>query len=399
MRATCEPLDTMAGLDPATSTTRFLSTRRSLWGWGEALRVTLPAPWPEHVHLVAQALEGIEVRGDLTGPARGPLAFAALPFRPDTAAAFVVPALTIGWTPEGDRWVTRIGDGPRIDPEATPLAVDPQPQRIEVVDEQTAEAWCETVAKATSRIVAGDLTKVVLARHLRVHADVPFDVRSIADLLERAHPHALRSLVDGVVGASPELLVSRMDHVVRAQPMAGTIPRSGDPAVDQRAATELLASAKNRVEHQITIDALLDALIGWCSYLDSEPEPHVVEAGPVQHLATMVEGRLSLPAPSVLELVAAVHPTPAVGGWPRDRALALIDELEPAARGTYAGPVGWVDAYGNGAFAVGIRSVSVHGTDADLWAGVGVVADSDPLAELEETRAKFAATLGSVVRL
>jgi menaquinone-specific isochorismate synthase len=124
----------------------------------------------------------------------------------------------------------------------------------------------------------------------------------------------------------------------------------------------------------------------------------VVAAGPVQHLATTVEGRLSSPVPSVLELVAALHPTPAVGGWPRDAALALQRQLEQADRGRYAGPVGWVDAAGNGAFAVGIRSVELSGNHGRVFAGVGVVADSDPLAELDETRAKSQAVLSALAR-
>ena len=205
--------------------------------------------------------------------------------------------------------------------------------------------------------------------------------------------------VDGFVGASPELLVSRVGDVVRAQPMAGTTPRTGEPEADQRRAGELLSSEKNRQEHQITIDMVHDTLLPWCSFLDAEPEPSVVPAGPVQHLASIVEGRLSHPTPSVLDLVAALHPTPAVGGWPRTEALALIDELEHVDRGRYAGPVGWVDAEGNGAWAVGIRSVQLEGRSARLFAGVGVVEDSDPLAELEETRSKAQALLGSIVRL
>jgi len=259
--------------------------------------------------------------------------------------------------------------------------------------------WCDAVERATKRITAGDLTKAVLARRLVAIADVEFDAVGIARRLATAHPQALRFCIDGFVGASPELLVSRFNDVVRAQPMAGTTPRTGDPTRDQRQAAELLASAKNRVEHQITIDFVVDSLLAFCSYLDSEPEPSVVAAGSVQHLATMVEGRLSHPAPSALDLVAALHPTPAVGGWPRAQALSLIAELEPTGRGRYAGPVGWVDCHGNGAWAVGIRSASIDRFTAEVWAGVGVVADSDPRSELEETRAKFAATLGSITRL
>jgi len=193
--------------------------------------------------------------------------------------------------------------------------------------------------------------------------------------------------------------VSRVGVVVRAHPMAGTTPRTGEPEADGRRAGELLGSAKNRVEHQITIDMVHDTLLPWCSYLDAEPEPSVVAAGPVQHLATLVEGRLSYPTPSALDLVAALHPTPAVGGWPRAEALAVQAQLEQADRGRYAGPVGWVDAAGNGAWGVGIRGVQLEGPGARLFSGVGVVADSDPDAELEETRAKAQAVLGTIIRL
>jgi menaquinone-specific isochorismate synthase len=195
------------------------------------------------------------------------------------------------------------------------------------------------------------------------------------------------------------LLVSRVHEIVRAQPMAGTTARTGEPETDQRRAAELLSSDKNRTEHQITIDMVHDTLLPWCSFLDAEPSPSVVPAGPVQHLASVVEGRLSRPAAPVLDLVAALHPTPAVGGWPRAAALGLIDELEDADRGRYAGPVGWTDSAGNGAWAVGIRSVEIDRTTARVFAGVGVVADSDPQAELEETRAKAQAILGPIVRL
>ena len=202
-----------------------------------------------------------------------------------------------------------------------------------------------------------------------------------------------------MLGASPELLVSRRDDVVRSHPLAGTAPRGGDPTTDARLAARLLASTKNREEHQITIDEVHETLLPWCSYLDSEAEPSIVPVANVQHLGTLVEGRLSDPAPSVLELVRALHPTPAVCGRPRDPALALIDEIEELDRGTYAGPVGWVDRQGNGEWAVGIRSAAIDGPVARLRAGNGIVADSDPQAELAETQAKLQALLGVLIRL
>lgn len=395
MRATCVRLD-VAAPDPTWADVRFDSPRRSLAGWGVALRIDLPAPWPDHLHLVTDALAAIDLDDQVGAAAAGPVAFAAFPFDRTAPATVIIPAVVVATTRDGERWITRI-DGAELPAAAPRSAVSPI--RVTTTLDQSAEDWCDSVAAATKRIVAGDVTKVVLARRQVLTADQPIDIRQIAARLAAAHPHSLRWSIDGFCGASPELLVSRFDDIVRAQPMAGTTPRTGDPGTDQRRAAELLASHKNRAEHQITIDMVHDALLNWCSYLDVEPEPQVVAAGSVQHLATMVEGRLSHPAPSVLELVAALHPTPAVGGWPRAAALELIGELEPSERGRYAGPVGWVDRHGNGAFAVGIRSVSVDADTAELWAGVGVVADSDPLAELEETRAKFAATIGHIVRL
>jgi menaquinone-specific isochorismate synthase len=144
---------------------------------------------------------------------------------------------------------------------------------------------------------------------------------------------------------------------------------------------------------------VLDTLLPFCSYVDSEPEPSIVSLANVQHLATLVEGRLSSPPASVLALVAALHPTPAVCGWPTDAALAVIAELEHLDRGRYTGNVGWVDADGNGRFGVAIRGAEIDGTRARLFAGNGIVSDSDPRTELTETQAKLQAMLAAIVRV
>jgi len=384
---------------PGAPVTAFRSPRRELWGLDEALRIELPAPWPDHVGLVGEALAAIETDDEVTTPGSGPIAFGALPFDRRAAASLVVPRVVFGRTAEGTRWITTVGprDGAH-DPHVSQVA-PPAPGHVGVDSVRAPAEWCDAVLEATRRISSGELTKVVLARELRVHTDVPLDPATLLARLRALHPGALCFAIDGVVGASPELLVSRVDEVVRAQPMAGTTARTGEPETDQRRAAELLSSDKNRTEHQITIDMVHDTLLPWCSFLDAEPSPSVVPAGPVQHLASVVEGRLSRPAAPVLDLVAALHPTPAVGGWPRAAALGLIDELEDADRGRYAGPVGWTDSAGNGAWAVGIRSVEIDRTTARVFAGVGVVADSDPQAELEETRAKAQAILGPIVRL
>ena len=216
--------------------------------------------------------------------------------------------------------------------------------------------------------------------------------------LRGAYPACLLYSVDGFLGATPEMLIARAGDIVRAQPMAGTAIRSGDPILDAQLAARLAASEKDRHEHRVTIDTLVEGLLPFCSYLDSAAEPSVVTMANVQHLASEVEGRLSHPLPSVLDLVVALHPTPAVGGRPAAAALALIRELEPAGRGRYGGPVGWVDRDGNGEFAVGLRGAQVNGNTARCYGGGGIVAGSDPAAELVETQAKLSAILGALIR-
>ncbi|MFZ4667874.1 MAG: isochorismate synthase [Microthrixaceae bacterium] len=378
---------------PGDQLTAFTSPSRQLWGTGIAARIELPAPWVDHVGIVAEALTSMVGDDPVDQPGTGPVAFGALPYDRTAPASLVVPAVVHGVSPDGTRWRTDLGAEP-----ADELTVPAAPRSVEVASLRAVEDWCDAVAAATKRIVGGELTKVVLARELLVTADEVFDPATVFLRLRDGAPHAYCCCVDGFVAASPELLVSRVGDMVRAQPMAGTAPRSGDATRDQRAAAELAASAKNRIEHQITIDMVHETVLPWCSYLDAEPEPNVVPAGPVQHLATLVEGRLSHPTPSVLELVAALHPTPAVGGWPRDAALRVQRELEDAERGRYAGPVGWVDARGNGEFAVGIRSAELDGRTARVFAGVGVVSDSDPQSELDETRAKAQAVLSALSR-
>ncbi len=272
------------------------------------------------------------------------------------------------------------------------------PSQFTVDPTRSPESWCDLVERATKLMTDDGLRKVVLAREITVTADEPFELDVVLDRLRTTYPGCHVFAVDGFVGASPELLVSRAGDVVRSHPMAGTAPRGGDPTSDARLAASLLASTKDRQEHQITIDMVHDTLLPWCSYLDYEAEPSIVPVANVQHLATLVEGRLSSPAPSVLELVRALHPTPAVCGSPRDEALAFIRAHEGFDRGRYAGAVGWVDGRGNGTWAVSVRCADIDGPVARVCAGNGIVADSDPVTELAETRAKLQALLSALVR-
>jgi menaquinone-specific isochorismate synthase len=324
------------------------------------------------------------------------VAFASLPFERHAPAQLIVPQVVVGRSRDGTRWITTVG-AHHVEAEAPPPERLPEPSRHELVAQRSPESWAEAVAATAKRIRDGELDKVVLARELTVRTDTPIDRALVLARLARAFPSSMVYAVEGFVGASPELLVGRTGDVVRAQPMAGTTPRTGDPQRDLQLAAALLASAKDRHEHQFTIDAVHDALLPWCSYLDAGTEPEVFSVANVQHLASTVEGRLSRPAASVLQLVAALHPTPAVGGQPTDAALDVIRAVEGTDRGPYAGPVGWVDGAGNGRFAVGLRGAELDGDTARVLSGVGVVADSDPSAELAETRAKLRAILDALV--
>jgi menaquinone-specific isochorismate synthase len=383
--------------------TVFARGSNGLAGRGEALRLSLPTG-PGRLGAaageVAAALSAIRCEDEVGLPGTGPVAFAALPFAEATPASVVVPALIAGRAEDGTGWLTTVAaEATPSPPPATPVpATLDEPTAYRITTTRHPSEWCESVAAAVAAIRAGSPTKVVLAREVLVEADAPLARGAILRRLAAAAPASMLYAVDGVVGASPELLVSRRGDIVRSHPMAGTTARTGDPALDASLAAWLLASAKDRDEHQITIDMVLDTILAFCSYVDSEPEPSIVAAGNVQHLASLVEGRLSSPPASVLALAAALHPTPAVCGWPRAEALALIDTLEGGDRGCYAGAVGWVDGRGNGSFAVALRGMELAGRQARLWAGSGIVADSVPATELAETRAKLQGVLATVVR-
>jgi len=408
----------------------------ALAGRGSALRLDVDRTDAARcAEEVAGTLGMIRCRDDVGVPGSGVVALGAWPFDPHLRGQLVVPTITIGRADDGTRWATTVlpasGDGASgasiedainhaIDDaahdELVASLLDDLAQRAErtLAGFSMAEPllpasfdltatplpteWCASVAAACVELASSGADKVVLAREVTVTADADIPIEAVIRRLRRTFPDALRFSIDGFVGASPELLVARSGDIVRCHPMAGTAPRSGDPAADNRLGAALLASEKNRTEHQHTIDLVHDTLIGYCSYLDAEAEPSLVPLSNVQHLGTRVEGRLSSPPASVIELMAVLHPTPAVCGRPRDVAMDLIGRHETIDRGRYAGPVGWVDASGNGAWAVGIRSAEIAGTTAAVRAGVGVVPDSDPHAELAETRAKLQAMLGAIVR-
>ena len=261
------------------------------------------------------------------------------------------------------------------------------------------DGYAAAVADVVHRL-GPRLRKVVLARTIEVDAGRELDARRLAHRLRAVNPDAFTfaapTTAGILVGASPELLVSRFGREVRSNPLAGSAARSGDPDEDRANADALLASAKDGEEHAIVVEAIAEVLRPFCRELTWDPVPTLLETPNVWHLSTRFRGLLREPSPGVLEVVAALHPTPAVAGEPRDVALEVIEELEPFDRGSYAGPVGWVDASGDGEWAIALRCAELRGDRATLYAGAGIVAGSMPEAEVDETERKFRAFLDAL---
>lgn len=351
----------------------------------------------------ADFLEAIEHVDDVGGTP-GPIALGTLDFEPGSRGELVVPRVLVG-RDAARTWVTLITEDD-VDPPVSDLVLassdEPRPSSnsYRIGPLTSTHGYVRAVETARAAVRAGSLTKAVIARAIEVTAAEPFDIHAVLRRLAQSFSQSFRYSIDGLIGASPELLVAVADDEVTSHPLAGTAPRTGDPETDRRLAEELIASTKDQIEHRVVIDVVHDTLLAYSSYLDWEPEPSIVAVANVQHLGTLVSGRLRRPRPSVIELVRALSPTPALGGHPRDRALELIHSVEEVERGRYGGAVGWVDGHGNGTWAVTIRcaEIGTDGTTARLMAGGGIVADSDPLAELAETQSKFQAMLSALVR-
>jgi isochorismate synthase len=390
MKAVTRRLERPVDLVAFAGTAGCLFVRDGVGIAGRGIATRLPLDGAQAV------LAEVAVDDEVQRPGTGAVAFGALPFSPGAGGELVVPAVAVGRDADGTAWVTRVDHADDdLAPATSPLA---RGGGFTLRPGWDPGAFQTAVCTGRDAVRSGRLTKVVLARDVVVEAEHPIDRHAVLTRLRASFGSSHLYAVDGFIGASPELLVARHGDVVRAHPLAGTTPRTGDPTVDARLAAQLIASTKDQIEHRVTIEMVRDTLLPWCSYVDWEAEPSIVTVANVQHLGTAVEGRLSKPEPSVLELVAALQPTPALGGYPRAEALAMIAALEPFDRGPYGGPVGWVDGRGDGQWAVGIRGAQIDGRRARLLAGVGVVAGSDPDAELAETQAKFQAMLSALVR-
>ncbi len=337
---------------------------------------------------VDRALAGFVVHDEVRERGTGVIAVGALPFDPRAAGEMLVPATVVGRTADGRAWITEVEAVP-----PAPVVVTGQPTRFTVRQGMDRAVWHAAVVRALTEIGRDAVRKVVLSRDVHVAADAPFDVTRIVRRLRAEQPGCFVFAADGLVGASPELLVARDGLDVWSRPLAGTTPR-----IDAAALAELAASVKDAHEHRFVVDALVEEFQRRCGDSVCVAGPEIVPFATLAHLATTISGRLTSAEPeSALAFARALHPTPAVGGTPNAAAVALIDDLEGGSRGRYAGPVGWVDADGNGEFALALRSAEIQGADAVLRAGAGIVAGSDPDAEWAETEAKLAPMLSALV--
>jgi isochorismate synthase len=348
-----------------------------------------------------QAMEAQGVRARLPSGATATLAERVAAF---FAAPRSGPRLLVGAVPFDPEQGDALYQPDRVSGQPTVVRVETPTLVGDVCAEPTADAYAQAVAAAVTELQRTDspLEKVVLARSLRVTTAQPLHPRVLAARLGK-DPSVATYVVPvptadptdpaWLVGATPELLVSRRGNRVLSHPLAGSARRSADPAEDARAAEALLASGKDHDEHRHVVEAIVAALAPLCHHVEAQPRPTLHATATMWHLGTRIHGTLKDASVSAAALVALLHPTPAVCGTPRQPALELIRQAEPVARGFYAGAVGWTDAQGDGDWYVAIRCARVQGTEVRLYAGAGVVAESQPELEVAETAAKFMALL------
>ncbi|MCB0860549.1 MAG: chorismate-binding protein [Solirubrobacterales bacterium] len=275
--------------------------------------------------------------------------------------------------------------------------IDPHPAVAPSIESvRSPDAYERSVGEAVGRIRAGEIEKVVLAREVVVRAGSAHDPAAIFGALRIGFPSCFNFCVGTgeavFIGASPELLVRCAGRGVSTVGLAGSTRRSSDPAVDDHLAQQLLSSPKDRGEQEVVVRRIVKALSRISVWVEAAEEPEIIKVANIQHLGTPVYAQLAQPR-TAIELAGLLHPTPAVGGEPWKKARRVMAEVEHLDRGWYAGPVGWMDGSGDGEFCVALRSALIRDREAHLFAGVGVVADSDPAAELAETEIKLGALL------
>jgi isochorismate synthase len=360
----------------------FATPEHTLLAQGHYARVPHAVGLPELSRVVAEELKAARRNGH-----PHPVVVGAIPFDPRQPARLSIPHQVVFAGPLSRR-------GEVFERRPSSYTVQPVP---------AAQVYADAVAAAVDRIQAGALSKVVLARTLELTGSNNIDVQFLLERLARRNQHGYTFAVDlggtepgTLVGASPELLISRRGLQVRSNPLAGSAARAVDSQEDIRRSQALANSVKDLHEHQVVAEAVAKGMQPHCRMLDVPDGPSLIHTATMWHLSSDIRGELACADTSVLQLAASLHPTPAVCGYPNAAALALIDQLEPFDRDFYTGMVGWCDAEGNGEWVVTLRCAKVQGRRMRLFAGAGIVADSDPASEVAETGAKFRTMLNAL---
>jgi menaquinone-specific isochorismate synthase len=385
----------LLSLVPANGALAWVRDGDGLIGWGETARLVVRGRerFSRAQRWWIDVIRHADVHDEVKVPGSGIVAFASFAFEPGRSVV-VIPHILVGRS--GDKtWVTAITDV--NEPVDNPLLLLTTREAAEVGDitweegTQPIAKWQRAISEVVEKINRGEVDKVVLARDVVARSTKPIDVRNLLTRLSSSYSECWAFAVDGLVGATPEMLVKRRGDVVTSRVLAGTVRRGDDKNQDANLAEALLASDKDQEEHEYAVSSVAQALANHCTDLDVPNEPRLLRLENVQHLATDITGLLADEIP-VLTLAASLHPTAAVCGTPTERAANIIRALEGMDRNRYAGPVGWMDATGDGEFGIALRCGEIDADDPKrirLFAGCGIVAGSDPVSELAESAAKL----------
>ena len=338
-----------------------------------------------------EQLSEFSIKNNVHGIGTGPILFSSFSFDPNEPSVLIIPEIVLGHK-NGKSWITWIGN--KSQPDVTKISNSTISSEISWQKGSISEEkWRDQVSVAIAAIKSNQLEKVVLARDLNATSNTTIDIRNLMQRLEIEYPSTWLFLVDGLIGATPELLVRLSKSLVTSRVLAGTIRKSGNEDRDLALAASLAKSSKDLEEHEYAVKSVADALAPFCSSTNVQESPFVLHLSNVMHLATDVTGVLndSAKQADIFTLVEKLHPSAAVCGTPTEAAKKLIASLEEMNRGRYSGPVGWIDAHGDGEIAIALRcgQLSADHKSIRIFAGCGIVAGSDPANEYAESQAKL----------
>jgi len=363
-----------------------------LVGWGVFATTTVSGPhrFTDARHWWQEQLSKMQINDSVHATGTGPILFTSFSYSPEDVSVLVIPEVVVGLR-NGKSWITWIGEGPQPSlPHAAPdFSSNSMNWRSEFDHD---DHWKTRVSQAISRIQSGEVEKVVLAREIEVTTDSAIDSRKILKNLAIEYPSTWNFAIADLVGATPELLMRLSHGMITSRVLAGTISKTGNDEKDLALAASLARSSKDLEEHEYAVRSVADAIAPFCKSTNVPESPFVLHLANVMHLATDVTGALveTLNKVDSFSVLEKLHPSAAVCGTPTDKANALINEIEGLARGRYAGPIGWVDASGDGELGIALRCGQIQENTIRLYAGCGIVAGSNPERELAESQAKFA---------